>query len=152
MKKLVFLLLSGIFLSCCSRTNMKPEKDSFFILVNLWSNDRSGKDYIKLWINDSLLFKGPYLTNYIEGNEETIDDVWGMEVANLSKKDNEDSIRIAIRLIALDDQLFSGKRVIDTTFKYRIDNIPGIAISYPRDIGYFNVIDTINFPQYWYYY
>ncbi|WP_321481048.1 hypothetical protein [uncultured Bacteroides sp.] len=87
MKKLVFLLLSGIFLSCCSRANMKPEKDSFFILVNLsLSNERNKKDYIKLWVNDSLLFKGPYLVNYMKGDEDAIGDVWGMEVANLSKK------------------------------------------------------------------
>ncbi|WP_321333064.1 hypothetical protein [uncultured Bacteroides sp.] len=149
MKKLVFLLLSAIFLSCCSRTKMKPEKDSFFIRVNLVYNDRSGKDYIKLWVNDSLLFKKSYFTNY---TEENIDDIWGMRVANLRKKKNEDSIRIAIRLIALDDQLFSGKRVIDTTFKYRIDNIPGIVISYARVVGHFNVFDTINAPEYWYYY
>lgn len=65
---------------------MKSPKDSFFILVNLWSNDRSEKDYIKLWVNDSLLFKGPYFTNYIEETKDNIDDVWGMEVATLSKK------------------------------------------------------------------
>ena len=130
---------------------MKSKK-SFFILVNLWSNDRSGKDYIKLWVDDSLLFKGPYYTNYIEETEENIDDVWGMEVASLIKQNYRDSIRIAIKIIALDDQLFSGKRVIDTTFKYRTDNIPGIAISYPREIGHFNVFDTINAPGYWQYY
>jgi hypothetical protein len=151
MKKLILLLLGGMLLSFCSRTDMKSKK-SFFILVNLWSNDRSGKDYIKLWVDDSLLFKGPYYTNYIEETEENIDDVWGMEVASLIKQNYRDSIRIAIKIIALDDQLFSGKRVIDTTFKYRTDNIPGIAISYPREIGHFNVFDTINAPGYWQYY
>jgi hypothetical protein len=153
MKKLILLLLSGILLSFCSRVDLKSPKDSFFILVKLSSsNKRNGKDYIKLWVNDSLLFKGPYFTNYIEETEENIDDVWGMEVTTLSKKDNGDSIKIAIRLIALDNQSFGGKKVINTTFKYRIDNIPGIAISYPREIQHFNVFDTINAPGYWQYY
>ena len=146
-------MLSGILLSFCSRVDLKSPKDSFFILVKLSSsNKRNGKDYIKLWVNDSLLFKGPYFTNYIEETEENIDDVWGMEVTTLSKKDNGDSIKIAIRLIALDNQSFGGKKVINTTFKYRIDNIPGIAISYPREIQHFNVFDTINAPGYWQYY
>ncbi len=69
----------------------------------------------------------------------------------LAKKKNEDSIKVGIRLITLDDQFFSGKKVMDTTFKYRIDNIPGVAISYVRVVGHFNVFDTINTPGYWYY-
>ncbi len=150
MKKLILLLLSGIFLSFCSRVDVKSPKDSFFIRVSLSpSNERNRKDYIKLWINDSLLFKGPYFTNYIEETGENLGDVWGMKVATLIKKSNEDSIKIAIRVIALDNQLFAGRKAIDTTFKYRIDNIPGIAISYRQVVGHFNVFDTINAPGYW---
>lgn len=145
------LFITGIFLLflCCTKTNVN--KDPFFVLVRcenrVW-NDRNNKDYIKLWINDSLLFAGTYYTNYIDSTQTNKDDALGMEIATIDKT-NKDSIKMRIRLVSLDSILFADKRVMDTTFFYRIDNIPGLAISDNWRRGYFAIFDTINTPIYW---
>lgn len=103
MKRLLFILIgSSLLLLSCSKKEGESNKNSFFILVNLSDNSRSGKDYVKLWVNDSLLFSGSYFTNFSEVN---VDDIWGMKVASFNKQD-KDSIKIKLRLISLDTVLF----------------------------------------------
>lgn len=143
--------MTGVFLLflCCTKSNIK--KESFFILVkceNRSWNDRNNEDYIKLWVNDSLLFAGTYYTNYVDSTQSKMDNALGMQVASIDKT-NKDSIKIRILLVSLDSILFANKRVMDTTFFYRIDNIPGIAISDTWRRGYFSIFDTIAAPIYW---
>ena len=146
MKKVIFISLGCILLfSFCSKREKESDKNSFFILVNLLDNSRSGKDYVKLWVNDSLLFSGSYFTDF---SEENIDDVWGMEVASFNKQ-GMDSIKVELRLISLDTVLFSGEKIVDTTFYYKIRDIPGISIIDPRETGHFSIFDTLNAPTYW---
>jgi hypothetical protein len=65
MKRLLFILIgSSLLLLSCSKKEGESNKNSFFILVNLSDNSRSGKDYVKLWVNDSLLFSGSYFTDF----------------------------------------------------------------------------------------
>lgn len=78
--------------------------------------------------NDTLLFNNTYYTNYIESTMTNTDDaVKGMHLVDVEKK-NRDSLKIRIRVISLDSILFGNKRVLDSTFHYRIDNIPGMTI------------------------
>ena len=152
MKTLLFIFLGCILLfTFCSPREQELDKDSFYVLVNLFDNDRSGKDYVKLWVNDSLFFSGSYFTNYNEETYENIDDVLGMEVATFNKQ-GIDSVKIKLCLISLDTLLFEGKRVVDTTFYYKISNIPGIVISDTWRVGHFSVFDTLVAPGYFYYY
>ncbi|MFV0545410.1 MAG: hypothetical protein ACK5ND_04300 [Bacteroides sp.] len=146
MKKVIFISLGCILLfSFCSKREKESDENSFYILVNLLDNSRSGKDYVKLRVNDSLLFSGSYFTDL---SEENIDDIWGMEVASFNKQ-NKDSIKIKLRLISLDTVLFSQRKIVDTTFYYKIKDIPGISITDPRGTGHFSVFDTLNAPAYW---
>ncbi|WP_321333083.1 hypothetical protein [uncultured Bacteroides sp.] len=144
MKKIMFFLIGIflLFLGCTKNVNIKKP---FFIYVNckdsIW-NDRNGEDYIKLWVNDSLLFSGTYYTNYIDSTQTNLDDALGMKVATIDKA-NRDSIKIRIRLVSLDSVLFANKRVMDTTFCYRINNIPWLAIGDSRRQGFFLVFDSI---------
>lgn len=102
MKRLLFILIgSSLLLLSCSKKEENQIR-ILFILVNLSDNSRSGKDYVKLWVNDSLLFSGSYFTNFSEVN---VDDIWGMKVASFNKQD-KDSIKIKLRLISLDTVLF----------------------------------------------
>ena len=146
MKRLLFILIgSSLLLLSCSKKEKGLNKNSFFILVNLSDNSRSGKDYVKLWVNDSLLFSGSYFTDFSEVN---VDDIWGMKVASFNKQD-KDSIKIKLRLISLDTVLFSQRKIVDTTFYYKIIDIPGISITDPRETGHFSVFATFNAPTYW---
>lgn len=163
-KSILFVIVLLLLLSCCTKSNIR--RNCFYILVNCTSNnwnDRNNQDYIKLWINDSLLFSGTYYTQYndtIPDNLEEMEtpygprvivDALGMEIVNLDKKKYQDSIKIRIRLIALDDVLFNGKRVMDSTFLYRIDNLPGIAITDAGRRGFFLVFDSVKTPAFWEY-
>ena len=147
MKRILFILIGSslLLLLSCSKKEGESNKNSFFILVNLSDNSRSGKDYVKLWVNDSLLFSGSYFTDFSEVN---VDDIWGMKVASFNKQD-KDSIKIKLRLISLDTVLFSQRKIVDTTFYYKIIDIPGISITDPRETGHFSVFDTLNAPTYW---
>ena len=140
MKRLLFILIgSSLLLLSCSKKEGESNKNSFFILVNLSDNSRSGKDYVKLWVNDSLLFSGSYFTDFSEVN---VDDIWGMKVASFNKQD-KDSIKIKLRLISLDTVLFSQRKIVDTTFYYKIIDIPGISITELCETGLFSVFDTL---------
>ena len=161
MKKNILFVI-GVFLLLSCSTGSQRQHANFSIFVTCTSknwNGRNNQDYIKLWINDSLLFSGTYYTQYndtipdeIEDLEtpfgpEIIVDPFGMRVADLDKSNYQDSIKIRIRLIALDDVLFNNKQVMDSTFFYRIDNISAIGITDAGRTGFFLVIDSIKNPE-----
>ena len=62
-------------------------------------------------------------------------------------KSGYDSLKIKIRVTSLDTVLYCGKRVIDSTFRYRIDNIPNIVISCSSNGGIL-LWDTLRTPDY----
>jgi hypothetical protein len=71
-----------------------------------------------------------------------------MQVA-IFEKEGRDSVKIRIRAIALDSVLFGDKRVMDSTFHYRIDNIPGMTIMddsrlFPENPPSFRFLDPVN--------
>jgi lipoprotein len=155
MKKILIFITVLLLLSCCAH----EEKDVFSIyanFVNRKPNDRNGEDYIKLWVNDTLLFNNTYYTNYIESTMTNTDDaVKGMHLVDVEKK-NRDSLKIRIRVISLDSILFGNKRVWDSTFHYRIDNIPGMTIHdsrlFPEDErSFFHFLDPVKDPYCWFF-
>ena len=110
----IFVTIFTVLMGCVEHS---IPKNDFMILVSTGFKERTGKDYIKCWVNDSLVFKGMYIN------------------------------KIKIRVIALDTVLYRGKRVIDSTFRYRIDNIPNIAISCSSSAGIL-LWDTLRTPDY----
>lgn len=153
MKRIFIFIAVLLLLSCC----VYEEKDTFtiyasFILEEV--NDRNGEDYIKLWVNDTLLFSGTYYTNYVESTMTNLDDaVCGMRLADIERY-NRDSLKIRIRAVSLDSVLFGDKRVMDSTFRYRIDNIPGMTILDTRlfpeeNRGSFYFLDPVSHPFCW---
>lgn len=154
MKKILIFIAVLLLLSCCAH----EEKDVFSIYIycmNRKPNDRNGADYIKLWVNDTLLFGDTYYTNYIESTQTNINDVVkGMHLVDIKKK-NRDSLKIRVRAISLDSILFGNKRVLDSTFYYRIDNIPGMTIldsrRFPKEErALFHFLDPVKYPYCWY--
>jgi len=146
MRKFTLIILGCLVLSSCVKRGENSNQNSFSILIALKGEEaRNGKDYIKLWVDDTLKFSGSYHIRYSEGD---LDDIWGMEIASINKG-NKSKIKIKLKLISLDSVLFLGKRIVDTTFNYDIHNIPCISIADIRYRGYFNVFDTINSPEHW---
>ena len=148
MKRGIFIFLGILLLlTCCVSEVSKHDRFSISVLSRKKGyQDRNGNDYIKLWVNDSLLFSGVYLNRFNDTILDYSDDVLGMEVATIDKK--EDSIKIRIRMISLDSVLFYNNRhAVDTTFTYRIDNIPDIIISGARYYNEFAIFDTLRTPD-----
>ena len=146
MKKYIFILLSCILLfTFCSKNKKNTNVESFFVRLDLRDDSRSEKDYVKLWIDDSLYFSGPYFSDYSDdfGNVN-----WSLELAKFDKPP-KDSLKFKISIISLDTVLFSGRKVVDTMFYYNIQKIPGISIFRPRRLNYFSIYDIINCPNYW---
>lgn len=145
------LLFLGLFFcfSCC----VQKQEDTLLIQVTCSNRnvfDRNGEDYIKLWINDTLMFRGVYQVN----TKDSIDAFYGMPVAVINKF-NRDSLKIRIRITSLDSVLFGKKQVIDSVFYYPIDSIPELVISdrrilYPYSYsGDFAIFDPIRDYGFW---
>lgn len=145
------LLFLGLFFcfSCC----VQKQEDTLLIQVKCRNRnvfDRNGEDYIKLWINDTLMFRGVYQVN----TKDSIDAFYGMPVAVINKY-NRDSLKIRIRITSLDSVLFGKKQVIDSEFYYPIDSIPELVISdrrilYPYSYsGDFAIFDPIRDYGFW---
>lgn len=145
------LLFLGLFFcfSCC----VQKQEDTLLIQVTCSNRnvfDRNGEDYIKLWINDTLMFRGVYQVN----TKDSIDAFYGMPVAVINKY-NRDSLKIRIRITSLDSVLFGKKQVIDSVFYYPIDSIPELVISdrrilYPYSYsGDFAIFDPIRDYGFW---
>lgn len=150
MKRGIFIFLGILLLlTCCVSEVSKHDRFSIRVLClcdGYGYEGRNGNDYIKLWVNDSLLFSGAYLNRFNDVTLDYFDDYLGMEVATIDKK--EDSIKIRIRMISLDSVLFYNDRhAVDTTFTYRIDNIPDIIISGARYYNEFAIFDTLRTPD-----
>lgn len=145
MKKILFIIGLFFLLLACTKSNRSEEYVS--IMVDTWDSHRNGKDYVRLWVNDTLLFSDTFHINYVDSIPET----WHnrMEIATIPKS-NQDSIKIRVRLVTLDSVLFAGHHAVDTTFRYRIDNIPYVSIAYWRVANYFRVKDPVTDPQAFY--
>ena len=133
-------------------TNRNKGKDFVDITVSSWNhryNDRNGEDYVRLWVNDTLLFSDTFHIDYVDSLPETWHNI-EMKVATIPKV-KQDSVRIRVRLIALDSILFAGKYAVDTIFFYRIDRIPYMNIDYYRELNYFRVMNPIDNPEFWTY-
>lgn len=149
MRKILFFVGALLFLVACAKSNNKGE-DSVDITVSSWnhiSNDRNGEDYVKLWVNDTLLFSDTFHVEYIDSIQDTWLD-YKMKVATIHKF-NRDSVKIRVRLVSLDSILFAGHHAVDTTFRYRIDNIPYMNIDYFRQLSYFRTWNPITDPQFY---
>lgn len=152
MKKGIFIFLGILLLlACCVQRTPKYDQFSIFVLdIYEGYQGRNGNDYIKLWVNDSLLFSGVYYNRFNEETLDYFDEFLGMEVASFDKK--EDSIKIRVRIISLDSVLFYNDRhAVDTSFTYRIDNIPEMTITKTRHSNNFLIYDTLRTPERYYY-
>ena len=116
-------------------------ENDFMIRVDTGYKERTGKDYIQCWVNDSLVFNGLYV-KILDYHEDWL----GMEITRFDKS-GYDSLKIKIRVTSLDTVLYRGKRVIDSTFRYRIDNIPSIVIACRANSG-ITLWDTLRTPDY----
>ena len=140
----IFVVISTMLIGCINDVIIE---NSFIIQVDTGYKERTGKDYIKCWINDSLVFAGRYANKSDDKKLIYYEDDWlGMEIVRFDKS-GYDSLKIKIRVISLDTVLYQGKRVIDSTFKYRIDNIPNIVISC-SSIGGIMLWDTLRTPDF----
>lgn len=140
-KKIFIIICVSLLLVCCKNNETQDNCSIIVTSLNDSPTDRDGKDYIRCWINDSLSFSGTYRASY----DSILDDYSGVTVAELNKSDN-DSIKIRIRLISLDSLLFGQKRIVDTTFFYKIDSISVIEIVSLRPFEHFDIYDPLNFP------
>ena len=122
----IFIIMLAMLVGCIDHS---ISKNDFMIRVDTGYKERTGKDYIQCWVNDSLVFNGLYVNK--------TDD----------HKSGYDSLKIKIRVTSLDTVLYRGKRVIDSTFRYRIDNIPSIVIACRANSG-ITLWDTLRTPDY----
>lgn len=158
MKKCILVIIVGLLLFACQST---PQKDLLSVIVYSPSNDwngRNGKDYIKLWLNDSLIFSGLYFTEYNDTlpdafvHPKDLKDILGMTIAELNKKElnYKDSLKARLRFVSLDGLPNERPVFIDSTFIfYPIDSIPGILfLVYPQE-GEFRGYDYYHDPKRW---
>jgi len=139
----IFITIFAMWMGC---VNHSIPKNDFIIRVDTGYKERTGKDYIQCWVNDSLVFNGLYVNKTDDQILDYHEDWLGMEIAHFDKS-GYDSLKINIRITSLDTVLYRGKRVIDSTFLYRIDNIPNIVISCSSSAGIL-LWDTLRTPDY----
>ena len=139
----IFIVIFTMLIGCI---NDSIPKNSFTIRVRTGFKERTGKDYIECWINDSLVFRGLYVNKTDDQILDYHDDWLGMKIASFNKNEY-DSIKVKIRVTSLDTVLYCGKKMIDSTFKYRIDSIPSIVIACDTDFGII-LVDTLKMPDY----
>ena len=118
----IFIIMLAMLVGCIDHS---ISKNDFMIRVDTGYKERTGKDYIQCWVNEDWL---------------------GMEITRFDKS-GYDSLKIKIRVTSLDTVLYRGKRVIDSTFRYRIDNIPSIVIACRANSG-ITLWDTLRTPDY----
>ena len=141
----ILFIIGIVLLIGCMRT--PPKEELFKITANSWKYtfaDRNGEDYIRLWVNDTLLFSDTFHVRYNDSIRETWDD-FRMEIATI-RKTNQDSIKLRVRFITLDSVLFGNRYAVDTTFRYRIDNIPYMNINFFRERDSFRIMDPLRTP------
>lgn len=119
----IFIIMLAMLVGCIDHS---ISKNDFMIRVDTGYKERTGKDYIQCWVNDSLVFNGLYVNKTDDQILDYHEDWLGMEITRFDKS-GYDSLKIKIRVTSLDTVLYRGKRVIDSTFRYRIDNIPSHA-------------------------
>lgn len=163
MKKCIFIILVGFLLVSCQST---PKEDFLSIVVdspydnwrsNNW-NGRNGKDYIKLWLNDSLIFSGLYFTEYNDTlpgvlvHPKDLKDILGMTIAVLNKKElnYKDSLKARLRFVSLDGLPNERPVFIDSTFIfYPIDSISSLLFLVHPDEEEFRGYDYYHDPKRW---
>ena len=139
----IFIIMLAMLVGCIDHS---ISKNDFMIRVDTGYKERTGKDYIKCWVNDSLVFNGLYVNKTDDQILDYHEDWLGMEITRFDKS-GYDSLKIKIRVTSLDTVLYRGKRVIDSTFRYRIDNIPSIVIACRANSG-ITLWDTLRTPDY----
>ncbi len=144
----IFMVMFMMIVGCVSHSTLN---ENFIIFLSTGYKERTTKDYIECWINDSLVFRGLYVnkTDYEKMMGDYYGDWIGMKIANFDKN-GYDSIKVKIRVTSLDTVLYCGKKMIDSTFKYQIDNLPFLAISCDADGGIM-LWDTLRTPDYFYF-
>lgn len=142
MKKCIFIPLL-VALTCCAPEKCNQEECFIVDLECSYktATDRNGKDYVLCWVNDSLMFSGFYTTTH--DSRYFMD--CGPDIAKFDKT-GLDSVKIKICLLSTDSVLFAGQKAVDTTFFYRIDNIPRISIVAFRPFKQFDVFDPVTCP------
>lgn len=134
MRKILLFIGVLLFLSNCSKDNRNNNYVDILIhSLNCEFGDRNGEDYVRLWINDTLLFSDTF---HMDSSN-----FYRMKAVSIPK--TKDSVKIRVRLISLDTILFAGKHAVDTTFHYRIDDIPYLAIDYFREFNHFRLLDPV---------
>lgn len=145
MKTRIFIFVA-LFTMCIGCISHSVPTNDFIIRVDTGFKERTGKDYIQCWVNDSLVFKGLYVNKSDDRILDYHEDWLGMEVFRFDKS-GYDSLKIKVRVISLDTVLYCGKIAIDSTFRYQIDNIPSLVIALNPDIG-FTLWDTLRTPDF----
>ena len=144
MRNILFIIGLFLLLGC---TKGHKHEDLFEITVSSWKdklNDRNGADYVKLWVNDTLLFSDTFHVRY-DYNIRVTWSYFRMKIATICKS-KRDSIKLRIRFITLDSVLFGSRHAVDTTFRYRIDNTPYMNINFYREQDSFRIMDPIRTP------
>lgn len=135
----IFIIMLAMLVGCIDHS---ISKNDFMIRVDTGYKERTGKDYIQCWVNDSRLYVNKTDDQILDYHEDWL----GMEITRFDKS-GYDSLKIKIRVTSLDTVLYRGKRVIDSTFRYRIDNIPSIVIACRANSG-ITLWDTLRTPDY----
>ena len=133
----IFIIMLAMLVGCIDHS---ISKNDFMIRVDTGYKERTGKDYIQCWVN------GLYVNKTDDQILDYHEDWLGMEITRFDKS-GYDSLKIKIRVTSLDTVLYRGKRVIDSTFRYRIDNIPSIVIACRANSG-ITLWDTLRTPDY----
>ena len=106
----IFIIILAMLVACIG--HLDSEND-FMIRVGTGFKERTGKDYIQCWVNDSLVFNGLYVNKTDDQILDYHEDWLGMEITRFDKS-GYDSLKIKIRVTSLDTVLYCGKRVIDS--------------------------------------
>lgn len=130
MKQYIYIFITVFLVQACQS---QPQEELLSIIINSPSekwNGRNEQDYIKLWLNDSLVFSGTYYTQFNDTLSDSfvprVKDRWGMTVASLNKKTMKycDTLKVRLRLVTLDGMPNERPICVDSTFFFHpIDSI-----------------------------
>lgn len=160
MKRYTWIIIAFLLQACHSESREDFLAISIVNPSEKW-NGRNNQDYVKLWLNDSLIFDGTYFTQFNDTVPnapkpfEEIKDFFGMSVAWLNKKEMNyhDSLKIRLRLITLDGMLDedSFPPMDSIYFFYPIDSISQILFVVDKSNKEIRGLDYFHNPEIWEY-